>query len=99
MKLILAILSTITVLFVTFWKIWNKKFEEMAKKTETKADDILIDVINGIVPFLNTLIDKNGNKLEKEEKIKVAKTILEEMNLMKTEEKIKEVNESLEKKF
>lgn len=98
MKMILTILTTFVIMFVTFWKIWSKKFEEMAKKTKSEADDILINIINGIVPFLNALVDKEGKELTKNEKMEITKTILKESKLMEKEEKEK-INETLEKKF
>lgn len=62
----ILILSIIGTIIVTIWKLINEIIKNKVKKTETKIDDIIVEIINLLIPIIEQKIPGITNsELEK----------------------------------
>lgn len=62
----ILILSIVGTIVVTVWKLVNEIVKNKVKKTETKIDDIIVEIINLLIPIIQQKIpDITNSELEK----------------------------------
>lgn len=86
MEIIFAVAGAVLMGFVFVFKKYYDKFNEMSKKTDTKADDIVLYIANLCVPLIERTFSNDTGDYKKAQAINLVNNELAKVGITATSE-------------